>query len=159
MTISRKMAKLGVFPPHSVALCAASLAFLANAPQMSFLEIPKVRNYGIASTQGKGLWPRPRKSANLGASVPHSAALLVASSAFMSDLPQISFLEITKLRERVDSRKGSLAMSPKIGEIRYLPAKLSCVVRGFLGFHSRRVTNYLSRSSEITELRKCVDSR
>ena len=50
-------------PPYPAAFFAASLGFIADAPRFSFLEIPKLRNYEIALTQGRCLWPRPRKLA------------------------------------------------------------------------------------------------
>ena len=80
----RKLAKLGTLPPRAAALLVASLAFVTGAPQISFLENPKLRNYEIALTQGRGLWPCPRKSAKLGASPSHSAAVFRGFVGFHS---------------------------------------------------------------------------
>ena len=94
----RKSATLGTFPPHSAALFVASLAFIADAPQISFLGNPKLRNYENVLAQSRGLWPSPAKWRNYGAAPPHSATFFAASLAFIADAPQISFLEIPNLR-------------------------------------------------------------
>ena len=148
--------------PLSRAFFAASLAFVADAPRIIFLEIPKLRKYENASTQRRGFGPFPEIGELRSLPVPLSFAFFVASSAFIAGAPRIYFprnSEITGLRERVDPWQGSLAISEKLAKLGASPPRSVARFRGSVGFHSRRAANYFSRKTEITELRKRVDPR
>ena len=142
--MSHIRAKLGAFPPHSAALFVASLAFIADAPQISFLENPQLRNYGNVLIQGRGLWPRPENRRNYSAYSPHAAASFVASLAFIADAPQISFLRYRELRNKENALTQGKDLGPrqrKSAKLRASPPHYAAFFRGFIGFHSRRATN------------------
>ena len=60
--------------------------------------------------------------------------------------------EITELRKCVDPRNGSSAI-PQNWLNCGPPCPTQLRLRGFVGFHSRRATNYFSRNYEITKTR------
>ena len=102
---------------------------------------PKVGVVGHFSKCGEvGALPAPR------------SCVFASSSWPSSSWPFFRSSEITELRKCVDPRWGSLAISLERGEIRGLPAPLSCVARGFVGFHSRRASNHFL---EFPKLRNC----
>ena len=100
--------------PPSCAFLTASLAFIADAPQIIVLEIPKLRNYENALTQGTGLLPFPKVGDLRGLPAPLSC-VSAASAAFLADEPRIIFLEIPKLRndENVLTQGTGLLPFPK----------------------------------------------
>ena len=55
---------MGGLPAPLGSVSVASLAFIADAPQIIFLEIPKLRDYENALTQGRGYWPLPENQRN-----------------------------------------------------------------------------------------------
>ena len=118
-----KSTKLGTFPPHVPEFPGASLAFIADAPQTIFLEIPKLRNYENASTQGTGLWQVPENQRNYEPSRP--TQLRFRSFVGFHSRRAANYFsrnsEIAELRKRDDPRYGFIGHFPKSTKLGTFP--------------------------------------